>query len=371
MSIASELLRIKNAKEAIRAAINDKGGNLTENQSLADYAVAVTNLSVTATSIAFYKCAAIDTVTKTWTGYKTILTDGVYTFEESITSGLTYTVITPVIDRVYTADALCEIKKLFDGSLIPTEGQVFYAPLAEAKTTAETGQALTTSGNVTYSTVDDIPCVMLDGQSYLYGADNLISGAKPFSYSLWVKPQSTSAVQWFGSVGNTNSQGTCFLTGIRFAGKYSGGFYYYDNSESPVNADTTKWTHLLFTYDGATLKTYANGAWQHDFNVGAMNLQDGWTIGCIAGSRYDEKMSGAVAAVRVYDRMLTDDEITELSKEFTTENTESEEEKIAALTEQKNIADAALANAVNDETVIANKLTDITELNEQLIEIIG
>lgn len=41
-------------------------------------------------SMEFYKCASVDTSAKTWTGYKAVLTDGVYSFEETLTTGLSY-----------------------------------------------------------------------------------------------------------------------------------------------------------------------------------------------------------------------------------------------------------------------------------------
>lgn len=41
-------------------------------------------------SMEFYKCASVDTSARTWTGYKAVLTDGVYSFEETLTTGLSY-----------------------------------------------------------------------------------------------------------------------------------------------------------------------------------------------------------------------------------------------------------------------------------------
>ena len=43
MSIASEILRIQQAKQAIKESINNKGGTLT-NESIDDYAQAIDNL---------------------------------------------------------------------------------------------------------------------------------------------------------------------------------------------------------------------------------------------------------------------------------------------------------------------------------------
>ena len=54
----------------------------------------------------YYKCASVDTVNKTWTGYKAVLTDGFYSFEETVTEGLTYgAAFTPVIGLIH--DAAC------------------------------------------------------------------------------------------------------------------------------------------------------------------------------------------------------------------------------------------------------------------------
>jgi hypothetical protein len=57
-------------------------------------------------SLNFYKCISVNTSTKTWDGYKTIMTDGVYSFEETLTTGLTYgNGFTPIVNKVYNQDA--------------------------------------------------------------------------------------------------------------------------------------------------------------------------------------------------------------------------------------------------------------------------
>ena len=45
MSLIDKLNNIINCKDAIRAAINNKGGVLTENSKLRDYAAAIDNLT--------------------------------------------------------------------------------------------------------------------------------------------------------------------------------------------------------------------------------------------------------------------------------------------------------------------------------------
>ena len=64
----------------------------------------VSNLS--SNSLNFYKCVSVHNYTKTWDGYKAIITTGVYSFEETLTTGLTYgNGFTPIVNKVYNQDA--------------------------------------------------------------------------------------------------------------------------------------------------------------------------------------------------------------------------------------------------------------------------
>lgn len=54
-------------------------------------------------------------VPKTWDGYKAILADGIYTFENTLTSGLIYgDYYIPEIGNIYSADTMIKICSLFD-----------------------------------------------------------------------------------------------------------------------------------------------------------------------------------------------------------------------------------------------------------------
>lgn len=63
----------------------------------------------------FYKCASVDIENKIWSGYKAVLSSGIYSFEENVTEGLKFNAIVPRISKVYTADALAVIEYLFSG----------------------------------------------------------------------------------------------------------------------------------------------------------------------------------------------------------------------------------------------------------------
>jgi hypothetical protein len=54
-------------------------------------------------------------VPKTWDGYKAILADGVYDFEKTLTTGMSYgTSYVPSVGGIYSADALVQVAGLFD-----------------------------------------------------------------------------------------------------------------------------------------------------------------------------------------------------------------------------------------------------------------
>ena len=94
----------------------------------------------------FYKCASVDTENKTWTGYKAVLTDGVYSFEGTVTEGLSYSVITPEVGKVYTADALVKAYLHTDNWLVD-EHTVYATSGSDGMTELVSGESLANSGD--------------------------------------------------------------------------------------------------------------------------------------------------------------------------------------------------------------------------------
>ena len=88
----------------------------------------------------YYKCSSVNTSEKTWSGYELVLQDGVYVVSDVETMGLVYTSIKPNVGIVYAENALVMVGHY--AQKLPTNGLIFYAPLAEASDTAETGQTL-------------------------------------------------------------------------------------------------------------------------------------------------------------------------------------------------------------------------------------
>lgn len=127
MSIADQLISVANSKEAIRQAIVGKGQVCGKDVPLAGYPAKISAIPSVVQDDVYYKCASVDTTAKTWTGYKAVLSNGVYTFETTITSGLTYTSVVPVVGDIYNDNALINVGYLWDGVLVP--GQDIYLKL--------------------------------------------------------------------------------------------------------------------------------------------------------------------------------------------------------------------------------------------------
>ena len=86
-------------------------------------------------SMEFYKCASANVAANTWSGYKAVLSDGVYTFEESVTDGLTFgSGYTPAPGFIYDSGATVLLSNLWSGLPQPADYDIyasFATPAAE------------------------------------------------------------------------------------------------------------------------------------------------------------------------------------------------------------------------------------------------
>ena len=112
----------------------------------------------------YYKCASVDTSAKTWSGYKAVFdsTAGTWSFEDTVTEGLTYTSVTPVVGGIYSPDALVTVSMLYDGT-VTLPGCVFYAELKDNTSELKSGQTLTIPSSATFQTIGGVQCVQLNG----------------------------------------------------------------------------------------------------------------------------------------------------------------------------------------------------------------
>ena len=197
---------------------------------------------------------------------------------------------------------------------IPTNGLVFYAPLAE---NADCAYTLTNSGSVTFQTFGGRQCAYFDGSSALYNNSFQVADAFTFSFNAYF--QSGDCLFALGPW--TKSHNMEVMTNNGYPRLYT---YKNGSDENLIDATTNikdGWHHIACTYDGTTQKLYVDGnlsaSRTFSATIGAgIALGTNFTSSGAIGR--ETKMPGYLAACRVYNRALSDSEITELSKEFST-----------------------------------------------------
>jgi hypothetical protein len=249
----------------------------------------------------FYKCASVDSAAKTWTGYKAVLTDGIYVFEETVTSSLTYgSAFTPAAGSIYNYDAAVKVANLYQGT---DPSLVFHAPLTEAAAIAETGQTLTTEGDVIFMTYSGRPCAYFNrsGKIVMDDISKLPFGSSPHTIAGWYSFIDSYQTFLFGYGYEYSVRGTDIVCYSNLGGAFQ------------TRLDTDTWYHIVTTCDGSSVRLYLNGVFSEenttppDFN----NRQyPELNIGAVPRTGFGK---GYVSDVRVYNRCLSADEIADLA----------------------------------------------------------
>lgn len=210
--------------------------------------------------------------------------------------------------------------------VMPSNGLVFYASLnGNTPNIAETNQSLTTTGTVTYQTVNGIPCGYFNGNSYIissYSSNQLSSGNSPSSISVWVKRISGESIIGYGnSRHEDHNQRKAYI--------YSDRSYLSDNNSSSnlsfsQSFDTTLWHHYcwIIDFDGISnhVNLYCDGVFIGKGEQMNFKTDSDGEIAIATDVWYPQNkyriLTGYIASARIYNRALTQDEITLLSKEF-------------------------------------------------------
>lgn len=265
-------------------------------------------------SMDFYKCASVSS--GTWTGYKAVFdsVSGTYSFEQSVTSGLTYTSVTPSVGKVYADGALIRAV-LYEG--VPIDGLVFYAPLASSQATAETGQALNQTA-MTYSNVSGRACALFSGSSYINPANTDIPSGNmdhTISLNLYIGNDMDYRqvfVLAFGSDGGNTAS-----TINTYSGKWAwcfGGLW----DTTGVNYPKNQWFNVVRRYTASTSynELFVNGSKVADLTRNCNISGNYFTIGSYVNNNTSESFIGNMFGVRIYNRALSDSEIAALASEI-------------------------------------------------------
>ena len=272
----------------------------------------------------FYKCASVGT--GTWTGYLASVdpVTGVWSFAETATTGLTYDRLTPVVEKVYDEECTFIVSGYKPG--LPEDGLIFYLALAdEIGDTDDTGTYTLTKANTNYSfdNKNGILCMKLGTGAKIYGPNfNSVlpnTSSTRYTVSFWACGTPDSNTTYQGPTGgflyNTNYT---YGTSLRVC--YSSIIACYDGRIEGVSVENANMAFFYMIYDGTRIEWYKNG--QRVYNkTSAVPFGSSFTNTypciCMETSNSGGYGDGYMAAFRIYNRVLTSEEITALANEFT------------------------------------------------------
>lgn len=280
MALNDILTSMDGARDALVTAINAKGGSLADNATLYQCADAIGSLSG-GTSAEYYKCASVDTEAKTWSGYKAVFDSGTgtWSFESDATAGLAYTGLTPVVNKIYTADTTVQIAYLKLAGILNDETVKFLLYPKSSGTLEDisvggNGVIVTNTGNVS---IENNRIVFGDGKVLIIPANTLpndifVSGSPFIIEFQGIIPTYTSVIccPWARKSGSMYyDRLDMYLNTIEGSPKYGEiNFGYLPGSiDIPVGAFTVGAEHVVaFEYDGAnTSRVYLDGVMQYSF----------------------------------------------------------------------------------------------------------
>lgn len=207
----------------------------------------------------------------------------------------------------------------------PANGLVFYAPLSEESSTAETGQALTKNGMVTYQTVEGLPCARFDAtNSYLSATVPNMTGVLTGTISLWIyisgdAGKNASTYPTFFTFGDKSKPYGGFILGtwatregeIKYETNSTGNEW--PSANNPLRKG--RWINFVATItESGTLQSYVNGKEGGVGETGAITINEPSVY-----INYADLSCGVdgiyIADVRMYNRILSASEIQSLAFE--------------------------------------------------------
>ena len=163
-------------------------------------------------------------------------------------------------------------------------------------------------------TFRDPGCLTFDGTDQCVNMGNPINlpaGSAPRTICGWAKADSAAGgYAWIASYGSPNTDQAMFIG--RLGDSLVGGGYGGDDVVVPSFWEDDNWHFIALTYDGTTAKLYADGTLLAS-QAKSWNLVPG---ACYIGEQVnggDEYWDGSIDDVRIYDRVLSATEISDLA----------------------------------------------------------
>jgi len=150
------------------------------------------------------------------------------------------------------------------------------------------------SGAVSFDGKDDSILTTLD-----------LDGSKLFSISLWVKPNDVASTE--------RHLFTCGQDQQIY--KTNDDLWYKTNRDTTVASNvlsSNTWSHVVVIFDGATVKIYADGTLIITETKSAIDSVGSCVIGSLGTTGTNFRFTGVLDDIRVYNRALSADEVSEL-----------------------------------------------------------
>lgn len=194
---------------------------------------------------------------------------------------------------------------------MPKNGLVFYAPLTNT-------DGFNVTGNPQVTQIGNIPCMYFDGDTYLETtAAGLPQGNSPRSVSIWFSNSSDGWDKGMVGYGTYTSNQMYGLGEDSYDDRGFSVWAHGNDVHSGILPEDNTFYHVAVTFDGVkTAKFYFNGEfWEEGTHKNSLNTTG---ISICIGSEVEGNslFVGHLAAVRVYNRVITEAEIKTLSGEF-------------------------------------------------------
>ena len=193
-------------------------------------------------------------------------------------------------------------------SKMPQKGLVFYSALISA-------EGFEVTGNPQFVTKDNIPCVYLDGKSYLKtDIDGMPQGSSPRSIAVYFYIEDFNGDTGIVATCGGGAENTLYDICLDSRNRLSIQAWSNDVTYSFV-PERNKFYHCVITLENdGTEKLYINGELieTKDHSGLGSSGRELWV-----GSQYgDYRFNGYISSVRIYNRALSLDEIALLAGEF-------------------------------------------------------
>lgn len=217
----------------------------------------------------------------------------------------------------------------YNSRKLPTDGLLFYSPLDKARDTLSTGQTVhvAKNGDIVYANIDGIDCATLSNDRFIIYAPQTTgfpTGRAVRSVSFWYRLMNTTdsreCIAICYGVNNTHKRWTVGLS--------DDGLYVAAARNTALANFTvdTLWHCMVANYNGTAIDWYKDGL----FYVNATfpspaSVNTGDSLGVAVGANINTYAGTAVtahsktsylAAVRLYNRTLSQPEISALATEF-------------------------------------------------------